>query len=112
MATMSFGAIVAISVDRGPRHFFSLRGLPDEDAGKIRFDHVARSELRLKIGEEHDFAIEETNPWEKLSWAVHATDPVARIATWIAVWSGIVAILGFVIAIIGVWPVIRDWMHP
>ena len=106
------GAIVAISVDRGPRHFFSLRGLPDEDAGKIRFDHVARSELRLKVGEEHNIAIEETNPWEKLVWAVHATDPVARIATWIAIWSGIVAILGLVIAGIGAWPVVRDWVMP
>jgi hypothetical protein len=27
------GAIVSISVDDGPRHFFSLRGLPDEDKG-------------------------------------------------------------------------------
>lgn len=106
------GAIVAISVDRGPRHFFSLRGLPDEDAGKIRFDHVARTELRLKVGEEHDFAIKETSAWQKLLWAVRATDPAARIAAWIAVWSGVVAILGLVIAAIGTWPVVRDWVMP
>jgi hypothetical protein len=66
------GAIVSISVDGGPGHFFSLRGLPDEDAGKIRFDHVTRTELRLKTGEQHDFAIEETNPWQKLLWAIDA----------------------------------------
>jgi len=98
------GAIVAISVDGGPRRFFSLRGLPDEDAGKIRFDHVARTELRLKTGEQHDFAIEETNPWQKLKWAIHATDPVARIATWIAVWSAILGIFGLILGAISVWP--------
>ena len=106
------GAIVAISVDCGPRHFFSLRGLADKDAGKICLDLVALSELGLKVGEEHDFAIEETNPLEKLLWAVRATDPAARIAAWIAVWSGIVAILGLIIALIGMWPVVRDWVTP
>jgi len=79
------GGIVSISVDGGPCHFFSLRGLPDDDKGKIRLDHVARTELRLKLGERHDFAIEETTAWQKLLWAIHATDPVARIATCIAV---------------------------
>jgi hypothetical protein len=102
------GAIVSISVDGGPRHFFSLRGLPDEDAGKIRFDHVARTELRIKTGEQHDFAIQETNPWQKLMWAVRATDPVARIATWIAVWSAILGVLGLFLGAIGVWPVMKE----
>jgi hypothetical protein len=104
------GAIVAISVDGGPRHFFSLRGLPDEDEGKIRLDHVARDELRLKIGEEHDFAIEETNLREKLLWAVRATDPAARIAAWIAVWSDIIAILSLIVGAISAWPVIKEWI--
>jgi hypothetical protein len=44
----------------------------------------------LKVGEEHDFAIKETNAWQKLLWAVRATDPAARIAAWIAVWRGII----------------------
>jgi|SRR5205809_2577461 len=111
------GAIVAISVDGGPRRFFSLRGLPEEDAGKIRFDHVARNELHLKTGEQHDFAIRETSAWEKLVWAIHATDPVARIATWIAVWSAILGVLGLILGILGLilggmgaWPVIREWI--
>jgi hypothetical protein len=104
------GAIVSISVDDGPRHFFSLRGLPDEDKGIIRFDHVTRTELRLKIGEQHNFAIEETNAWQKLLWAIHATDPVARIATWIAVWSAILGVLGLILGALGVWPVVKEWI--
>ena len=106
------GAIVSISVDGGPRHFFSLRGLPDDDAGKIRFDHVARTELQLKTGEQHDFAIQETTLWQKLMWAIHATDPVARIAAWIAVWSVILGTLGLILAAIGAWPVIKEWFTP
>src|SRR5438128_10427125 len=70
------GGIVSISVDGGPRHFFSLRGLPEEDKGKIRLDHVACAELELKPGEKHDFAIKETTAWQKLMWAIHATDPI------------------------------------
>ena len=107
----TIGAIVGISVDGGSRHFFSLRGLSDDYKGEILFDHVARTELGLKLNEVYDFAIKETNPWQKLLWAVRATDPAARIAAWIAVWSGIIAILGLVVAIIGTWPVIRDWGH-
>jgi hypothetical protein len=104
------GEIVSISVDGRPRRFFSLRGLPDEDEGKIRFDHVTRTELRLKVGEKHDFAIEETSPWQKLIWAIHATDPLARIATWIAVWSVILGVLGLLLAAIGAWAVIKEWI--
>jgi hypothetical protein len=102
------GSIVAIRVDDGPRHFFSLRGLGDEDRGKIRFDFVARQTLKLDTGTTHDFTIEEANPWQKLKWALHATDPVVRIATWIALWSGVLAIIGVVIAIIGLSPMIKE----
>jgi hypothetical protein len=97
------GSIVSIRVDGGPRHFFSLRGLDDADIGKIRFDFVALKSLKLDKGSTHDFTIEEANPWQKLKWALNATDPVARIATWIALWSG-------VLGIIGAWPVIKDWI--
>ena len=102
------GSIVAIRVGDGPRHFFSLRGLDNKDLGKIRFDFVARQALKLEMGTTHDFTIEEANPWEKLKWALHATDPVARIATWIALWSGVLAVIGLFFAIIGLWPVIKE----
>ncbi len=102
------GSIVAIRVDDGPRHLFSLRGLDNQDLGKIRFDFVARQALKLDIGTTHDFTIEEANPWQKLRWALHATDPVARIATWIALWSVVLAVIGLVIAVIGLWPVIKE----
>jgi hypothetical protein len=106
------GSIVAIRVDGGPRHFFSLRGLGDKDLGKIRFDFVARQTLKLDKGAKYDFAIEEANLWQKLKWALHATDPVARIATWIALWSGIFAILGLILGVIGAWPVLKEWFKP
>jgi len=102
------GAIVAVSVDRRPEHFFSLRGLADQEQGKIRMDHVARSELHVNLNEVHEFAIRKTTVWEKLLWAVRATDPAARIAAWIAVWSGVIGILSLVIGIIGLWPVIKE----
>jgi hypothetical protein len=104
------GAIVGISVDGDTPRFFSLRGLADEYKGQIRFDHVTRDELRLKIGDVHDFTIKETNPWQKLLWAVRATDPAARIAAWIAVWSVLIGILALVLGGIGAIPVIRDWV--
>src|SRR5262249_35969561 len=91
-------------------HFFSLRGLDNKDLGKIRFDFVARQALKVDIGTTHDFTIEEANPWQKLKWALHATDPVARIATWIALWSGILGVLGFILGAVGVWPVVREWI--
>jgi hypothetical protein len=97
------GSIVAISVDGGPWRLFSLLGLPDEHKGQIRFDHVSRDELELKLGEVHNFEIKETNVWQKLMWAVRATDPAARIAAWIAVWSAILGILALVIGIIALW---------
>jgi quercetin dioxygenase-like cupin family protein len=104
------GAIVGISVDGSTPRFFSLRGLSNKYKGEIRFDHVTRDELRLRTGDVHDFAIKETNPWQKLLWAVRATDPAARIAACIAAWSVFIGILALVLAGIGVIPVIRDWM--
>jgi hypothetical protein len=100
------GAIVSISVDGGRRRFLSLRGLPEEHRGEIRMDHVTRAELHLQLGETHEFAIRETNAWQKLVWAVRATDPAARIAAWIAVWSVIIAVLGLIFA---TWPIIHEW---
>lgn len=99
------GSIVAIRVDDGPRHLFSLRGLGDEDVGKIRFDFIGCQMLGLKVGTTRNFTIEEASPWQKLRWALHATDPVARIATWIALWSGVLAIIGL---LLGLWPMIKD----
>ncbi len=101
------GSIVAIRVDNGPRHFFSLRGLDNKDLGKIRFDFVARQALKLEIGTTHDFTIQEANPLQKLKWALHATDPVARIATWIALWSLILGLAGLALA---AWPIIEKWI--
>jgi hypothetical protein len=96
---------VLVTVDDGTEHFFSLRGLPDNDEGKIRFDHVARSELRLDLGQFYEFAIRRASLREKVLWAMRATDPAARIAVCIAVWSGIVAVIG----LIGLWPVIKEF---
>ena len=104
------GAIVAVRVDGGRRHYFSLRGLGDDRQGQILFDHVARTELKLELNSEHDFAIDEASVWERLLWAIRATDPAARIAAWIAVWSGIVGVLGLILGIIGVVPIIKDWV--
>jgi hypothetical protein len=99
------GAIVCISVDGGRSRFLSLRGLPEERKGEISMDHVTRADLHLQLGETRVFSIRETNPWEKLRWAVSATDPAARIAAWIAVWSGGIGIVGLLLA---AWPIFHD----
>jgi hypothetical protein len=105
------GAIVSIKVDGGRKKYFSLRGLGNDRFGEIALDHVARTELKLELNDRHEFTIEETSAWEKLKWAVKANDPTARIAVWIAVWSGIVGIAGLVLALIGLYPAIKEIHH-
>src|SRR6266487_431663 len=89
------GTLVKISFRRGEERvsrIFAIRGVSDKDEGSILLDHVNRNEMRLKLDESHEFTIETTRWWEKLHWACTATDPGARIAAWIAIWSGLGAI--------------------
>jgi hypothetical protein len=75
--------------------------------------------MGLKIAETHEFTFRTTYWWEKLVWVCTATDPGIRIASWIAVWFGILAIIGTIIALVGLYPVVKeirkDWnefLHP
>jgi hypothetical protein len=44
----------------------------------------------------------------KLKWACTATDTGARIAAWIAMMSGILAIIGLILGGIGLYPALKD----
>jgi hypothetical protein len=105
------GTLVKVSYFRGDERItriFSIRGLGDKDEANIRIDHVNRNEMRLKLDETHEFTIETTHWWEKLRWACTATDPGARIAAWIAVWSGILGIIGVILGAVGIVPIVKE----
>jgi hypothetical protein len=104
-------SIVKVSCNgRGP-FYFAIRGLDEKDQDCIFLDWLGRQRLgNLQPDEIYRFKISTTNPWEKLQWACLAADPAARIAAWIAVWSAVVGMIGLVLGIIGVVPVIKEWV--
>jgi hypothetical protein len=86
----------------------SFRGVNDDRENEIRIDHVNRNEMGLKIDDTYEFTLSTTNWWQKLKWACSATDPGIRIASWIAVWFGVLGLIGVVLAAIGLYPVIKE----
>ena len=92
----------------------SIRGVKQESESEILIDHVNRTEMRLNIGETHEFTLRTTHWWEKVVWACTATDPGIRIASWMAVGFGVLGIIGTLIAAIGLYPVVKeiraDWI--
>ena len=106
--TTKVGSIIKLRVPDRPSRILSIRGLADDRKGQILLDHVNRNEMGLNLGEEYEFTIETTNAWDKLKWACTSTDPAARIAAWIAIIFGVLAALGLLVALIGLYPVLRE----
>jgi hypothetical protein len=109
---MKSGDIVRVTVakgDDGDSHsdLFAIRSRM-EDMGKIGIDSKGCSHLKLKAGRKYEFAFERTSWWRKLKWAREAADPSARMAMWIAYWSALLGLAGFVLGVIGAVPVLRD----
>jgi hypothetical protein len=109
---MKSGNIVWVTVtkgDDGSSHsdLFAIRGRTGK--GKIGIDSRGCSLLKLKAGRTYEFVFERTSYWRKLKWAREAADPSARMAMWIAYWSVLLGLAGFVLGVIGAVPVLRDF---
>lgn len=87
------GHLARVTVKDGASTVVAVRGLDDGEEDYIRLDLETRRRLKVKPGDVRDFELRETSPWEALQWAAKASDPTARIATWIGIWLGGIGIL-------------------
>ncbi len=110
---MKNGDIVRVKVfsDNGHCHkgLFAVRGR--REMGKIGIDFLGCAHLKVEAGAQYRFTFERTGIWTKLKWARQTADPSARIAMWIAYWSAVVGLIGFVLGVIGAAPVLIDFKH-
>jgi hypothetical protein len=104
LGKVKVGGIAKVRVDGSTAHILAIRGLSDRRRGEILIDAITRDQLGVEKGTIRRFSFDRSNPLEKLTWACQATDPGARIAAWIAVWSGILGILGI---FIGIYPLLK-----
>jgi hypothetical protein len=95
------GAITRVRVNRGKPFVLAMRGCLNEKKGTIGLDHLTREYMGVKVGDKHQFTFEHGCLWDKLKWAANSAEPGARIATWIAIVSG-------VIGVIGLYPVAKE----
>lgn len=87
----------------GESDFFAMRGLPDDERGFVRLDEIGRDRLKVKSNGCYDFVFREAYFWEALCWAAKSSQPGARIATWIAVWSGVLGVVGLILSGWALW---------
>jgi hypothetical protein len=100
------GRICKVSVN-GRTRLLAVRGVPDEVKGCIRLDDATRFTLGIVSGTVYAFEFSTIAPYQAIVWACKASEPGARIAAWIAVWSVILAVLfGIAGLLIGLWPLI------
>jgi len=66
-------------------------------------DLDTRRRLKVELYDEHDFTLRKAWWWEKLYWAATASDPTARVATWIGIWLGSLGIVLSIIQICQSW---------
>lgn len=117
--SVKVGTLINVSYLRNGKKIsrvLSVRGVNDKQESELLIDHVNRNDMKLKVGDQHEFTFRTTYWWEKLAWVCSATDPGIRIASWIAIWFGILAVIGIMIALVGLYPVIKeiraDWNNP
>lgn len=82
------GHLARLSVVGGASAVVAVRGLADTQKDNLRLDLETRRRLEVELDEEYDFELRETWFWEAIVWAAKASDPTARIATWIGIWLG------------------------
>jgi hypothetical protein len=101
------GDLIKVSVG-GRSTLVAIRGLDDSEKGNILLDLETRRRLQVNVDERHDFSFSKIGLFGKISWAYNATDPMARIATGIAVWLGLLGVLlGLVSVVLGIWPLMH-----
>jgi hypothetical protein len=99
------GTLIKIAVHSGAdrrQRIFAVRGLRNANRGQIRLDSPNQDNLNVELNKTYPLEIAETSLLDKLHWVTCATDPAIRVAAWLAIWSGIIGILGFVVGIVGI----------
>lgn len=86
------GRICRVTVVNGKSGLFAMRGLQDSERGWIRIDDVGRERLGLQFEEKKRFTFRKANWFEAVRWAMKASQPGARIATWLAFWSVLIGV--------------------
>jgi hypothetical protein len=95
------GRIARVTVDGGKPHLLAMRGCVEKDKDTVGIDHLTREHMGVEDGQSYSFTFQNASWLEKVLWAANSAEPGARIATWIAIVSG-------VIGIIGLYPVAKE----
>jgi hypothetical protein len=94
------GRIAKVWVTDGGSTIAAVRGLDDGEENWVRVDLETRRRLDVKLDNAYEFNIRKAWFWEKLLWAARASDPTARVATWIGISLGGI---GVVFSVIQIW---------
>jgi hypothetical protein len=110
---MKNGEIVRVTVTKNEEGksksiLFAIRG-HEESELQIGIDFVGCQKLKVKTGKIYEFKFERGGFRDRLTWARESSDPGARIAMFIAYWSAIIGLIGFVLGVIGAVPVLVDF---
>jgi hypothetical protein len=94
------GRLGRVSVVGGENTIVAVRGLDNQDREIIRIDLETRRRLQVSLDKPYDFTLKRIWPWQAVLWACRSSDPALRVATWIAVLSFVLGLVGIGISII------------
>jgi hypothetical protein len=94
------GRLGRVSVVGGENTIVAVRGLDNQDREIIRIDLETRRRLQVSLDKPYDFTLKRIWPWQAVWWACRSSDPALRVATWIAVLSFVLGLIGIGISII------------
>lgn len=85
----------------------AVRGMEPEKRDFVRLDHEVRDRLNVKLDQQYDFDVRRASAFDHLRWALGSSEPALRVATWIAIWSFVLGVLGLIIGILPLLPFCR-----
>jgi hypothetical protein len=94
------GRLGRVSVVGGESTIVAVRGLDDTDREIIRIDLETRRRLQVSLNQPYNFTLKTIWPWQAVRWACRSSDPALRVATWIAVLSFVLGLVGIGISMI------------
>lgn len=103
------GRLARIGVHSGESSIVAVRGLDDDEVEDIRVDLETRRRLKVALNTEYEFELSRIWFWEGVIWACRASDPALRIASWIAVLSAILGLIGIAL---GILPFVHSQTRP
>jgi hypothetical protein len=94
------GSLATVTASNGKSCILAVRGCEPENKGTIGLDVLSCQKMDLIVGQKYNFTFNSASMGDHLKWALHSADPAARIATWIAIVSVAVSLVGLVISLI------------